>query len=39
LLERGAYLHALGYSGLSLLGSLALTALGYATVHGLRPAL
>lgn len=39
LLERGAYLHALGYSGISLLGSLALTALGYAMVHGLRPGL
>jgi|SRR5690606_26135243 CrcB protein len=38
MLERGAYLHALGYGGISLLGSLVLTALGYATVHGLRPA-
>jgi CrcB protein len=38
LLERGAYLPALGYIGLSLAGSLALTALGLATVHLLRPA-
>ncbi len=33
LLERGAYLAALAYVGLSLLGSLALTALGFATVN------
>ncbi|NYT63112.1 fluoride efflux transporter CrcB [Alcaligenaceae bacterium] len=36
LLERGAYLSALSYAGLSLLGSLALTALGLATVNLLR---
>ncbi|MGP1614838.1 MAG: fluoride efflux transporter CrcB [Pollutimonas bauzanensis] len=33
LLERGDYLAALGYIGLSLLGSLALTVLGLATVN------
>ncbi|NGM88864.1 fluoride efflux transporter CrcB [Parapusillimonas sp. SGNA-6] len=38
LLERGAYLHAFGYIGASLVGSLALTALGMVTVHWLRPA-
>lgn len=32
LLERGAYLHAFGYIGFSLVGSLALTCLGFATV-------
>lgn len=32
LLERGAYLSAFGYIGISLLGSLALTCLGFATV-------
>jgi CrcB protein len=37
LLERGAYLHAFGYIGASLVGSLALTALGMVTVHWLRP--
>lgn len=36
LLERGAYLSALSYAGLSLLGSLALTALGLASVNLLR---
>jgi fluoride exporter len=36
LLERGAYVPALGYAGISLFGSLALTALGLATVHALR---
>lgn len=36
LLERGAYLSALSYAGASLLGSLALTALGLATVNVLR---
>lgn len=33
MIERGAYLSALGYIGLSLLGSLALTALGFVTVN------
>ncbi len=36
LLERGAYVSAMAYAGVSLLGSLALTALGIATVHALR---
>jgi CrcB protein len=36
MLERGDYLQALGYIGLSLAGSLALTALGFFTVHSLR---
>ncbi|WP_144638388.1 fluoride efflux transporter CrcB [Bordetella genomosp. 13] len=36
MLQRGAYGTALGYAALSLLGSLALTALGLATVHALR---
>ncbi|HUG59800.1 MAG TPA: fluoride efflux transporter CrcB [Candidimonas sp.] len=36
LLERGAYLQALAYAAVSLLGSLALTALGLATVQVLR---
>ncbi|PLC55127.1 fluoride efflux transporter CrcB [Pollutimonas nitritireducens] len=31
LLERGAYLSAFGYIGFSLVGSLALTCLGFAT--------
>ncbi|MDS1142090.1 fluoride efflux transporter CrcB [Pusillimonas sp. SM2304] len=36
MLMRGAYASALGYAGLSLLGSLALTALGFATVRGVH---
>lgn len=36
MLERGAYGTALGYAALSLAGSLALTALGMATVHALK---
>ncbi|AZS80360.1 MULTISPECIES: fluoride efflux transporter CrcB [Achromobacter] len=36
MLERGAYGTALGYAGISLVGSLALTAAGIATVHVLR---
>ncbi|MBF6615161.1 MAG: fluoride efflux transporter CrcB [Candidimonas sp.] len=36
MLERGAYATALGYVGLSLLGSLGLTALGFATVRMIR---
>lgn len=36
LLERGSYFSALGYAGISLLGALALTALGLATMHALR---
>lgn len=36
LLERGAYLPAFGYIGLSLAGSLALTVLGLATVQLLQ---
>jgi len=36
MLERGAYGMALTYAGASLLGSLALTALGLATVHALK---
>ncbi|MGV2863727.1 fluoride efflux transporter CrcB [Achromobacter sp. ESBL13] len=36
MLERGAYGTALGYAGVSLVGSLALTAAGIATVHWLR---
>lgn len=36
MLERGAYGTALGYAGISLVGSLALTAAGIATVHLLR---
>ncbi|NYT81955.1 fluoride efflux transporter CrcB [Alcaligenaceae bacterium] len=35
-LERGAFLEALLYAGASLLGSLLLTAAGFATVHGLK---
>jgi CrcB protein len=38
MVERGAYAHALGYAGASLAGSLILTALGIATVHGFRGA-
>lgn len=37
MLERGHYAMAFGYIALSLLGSLALTALGFATVYLLRP--
>ncbi len=36
LLEREAYFTAFGYAGVSLMGTLALTALGLATVHALR---
>jgi len=36
MLQRGAYVTALGYAGASLLGALCLTALGIATVHALR---
>ena len=36
MLERGAYVSALGYAGFSLAGSLALTAAGLATVSLLR---
>ncbi|WP_415830611.1 fluoride efflux transporter FluC, partial [Achromobacter marplatensis] len=36
MLERGAYGSALGYAGLSLAGSLVLTAAGIATAHLLR---
>lgn len=36
MLERGAYGTALGYAGVSLAGSLALTVAGIATVHWLR---
>ena len=36
MLERGAYGTALSYAGLSLIGSLALTAAGLATAHLLR---
>jgi len=36
MLERGAYGTALSYAGVSLVGSLALTAAGIATVHLLR---
>lgn len=36
MLERGAYAPALGYAAISLLGSLALTALGLASGHALR---
>jgi CrcB protein len=36
MLERGEYASALGYGGVSVLGTLALTALGLATVHALR---
>lgn len=36
MIERGSYVIALGYIGLSLLGTLVLTALGMATVHALR---
>ena len=36
MLERGAYATALGYAALSLVGSLALTALGLASAHALR---
>lgn len=36
LLERGAYITAFGYIGISLLGTLGLTALGLATVHAAR---
>ncbi|MNO03959.1 putative fluoride ion transporter CrcB [compost metagenome] len=36
MLERGAYGTALGYAGISLVGSLALTAAGIATVHLMR---
>lgn len=36
MLERGAYGPAFAYAGLSLIGSLLLTALGLATVHILR---
>lgn len=36
LLERGSYLAAFGYAGVSLMGTLALTALGLATMHALR---
>jgi len=36
LLERGAFASAFGYVAVSLLGSLALTGLGLATVHVLR---
>ncbi len=36
MLERGHYMLALGYMGLSLAGSIALTALGFFTVHSLR---
>lgn len=36
LLERGHYLSAVGYSGLSLLGALMLTAAGLWTVSALR---
>lgn len=37
MLERGAYVTAFAYSGISLVGSLALTALGFATIVWLRP--
>lgn len=33
MLERGAYASAMGYAAVSLLGSLALTALGLASAH------
>lgn len=36
MLERGAYGSALGYAAISLLGSLALTALGLISVQALR---
>lgn len=36
MLERGAYGSAFAYAGLSLMGSLLLTALGLATVHVFR---
>ncbi|HEY9279652.1 MAG TPA: fluoride efflux transporter CrcB [Eoetvoesiella sp.] len=36
LLERGAYVSAFGYAGVSLIGTFALTALGLATMHALR---
>jgi len=36
MLERGAYASALGYAAASLLGSLALTALGLASAQALR---
>ncbi|MEN4922921.1 fluoride efflux transporter CrcB [Achromobacter spanius] len=36
MLERGAYVSALGYAGVSLAGSLALTAAGIATASLLR---
>lgn len=36
MLERGDYLLALAYMGLSLAGSIALTALGFLTVQALR---
>ena len=36
MLERGAFGTAFGYAAISLLGSLALTVLGLATVHVLR---
>ncbi|EFF74391.1 CrcB-like protein [Achromobacter piechaudii ATCC 43553] len=36
MLERGAYGTALGYAGVSLVGSLLLTAAGIATVHLMR---
>jgi CrcB protein len=36
MLERGDYLLALAYMGLSLVGSIALTALGFLTVQALR---
>lgn len=36
MIERGSYAIALGYIGISLLGTLVLTAMGMATVHALR---
>lgn len=36
LIERGEYLMAIGYSGLSLFGALMLTVLGLLTVNALR---
>src|SRR5690606_40799152 len=36
LLERGSYIAAFGYAGVSLMGTLALTALGLASIHALR---
>jgi Integral membrane protein possibly involved in chromosome condensation len=36
MIERGSYAIALGYVGISLMGTLALTVLGMATVHAMH---